>query len=50
LKRKEVEEKLRRAKKEGVLNIHPLVVRLLLHTSSLECAEEKVYNQKILFA
>jgi hypothetical protein len=42
---------LRRTKHEGMLNIQPLVVRLLLHSSSyLECAEGKAYNEKIQFA
>jgi hypothetical protein len=47
LKRTEVEEELRRIEREEVLNIQPLVVRSLPHSSSLECAEGKVYNEKI---
>jgi hypothetical protein len=34
-----------------MLNIQPLAIRLLPHSSSfLECAEGKVYNEKIQFA
>jgi hypothetical protein len=44
----EEEELLRRAMKEGMLNIQSLAVRSLLYSSSsLECAEGKVYNVKI---
>jgi hypothetical protein len=51
LKRTKVEEELKRAKKEGVLNIQSLAVRSLLHSSSSsECAEGKAYNEKIQFA
>jgi len=47
----EVEDKLKREKKERVVNIQPLTVRLLLHSSSSsECAEGKVYNENIQFA
>ncbi len=47
LKRTEVEEELKRTEK-GVLNIQPLVVRLLSHSSSSsECIKGKVYNEKI---
>jgi hypothetical protein len=49
LKRSEVEKELRRAKR-GVLNIQPLVVKLLLHSSSSsKCVKRKVYNEKIYF-
>ncbi len=50
LRRIKVEEELRRAKK-GMLNIQPLVVRLLSHSSSSsKCAKGKAYNEKIQFA
>jgi hypothetical protein len=50
LKRIEVEEELRRAKR-GVLNIQLLAIRLLPHSSSSsKCVEGKVYNVKIQFA
>jgi hypothetical protein len=50
LKKIEIEEELRRVKREGMLNILPLAVRLPPHSSSsLECAEGKVYNEKIQF-
>jgi hypothetical protein len=48
LRRKKVEEELKRAKKEKMLNIKSLVVKSPLHSSSsLECVEGKVYNEKI---
>ncbi len=48
LRRTKVEEELKRVKREGMLNIQPLDVRSLLHSSStLECAEGKAYNEKI---
>jgi hypothetical protein len=47
LKKIEVEEELRRAKR-GMLNIQPLAIRLSPHSSSSsECAEMKMYNEKI---
>ncbi len=50
LRRIEVEEELRRVEHEGVLNIQSLVARSLPHSSSsLQCAERKVYNEKIQF-
>jgi hypothetical protein len=50
VEKKEVEEELRRAKKEGVLNIQLLVIRSLPHSSSsLECVEGKTYNEKMQF-
>jgi DNA invertase Pin-like site-specific DNA recombinase len=37
-----------KAKKKGVLNIKPLVVKSLPHSSSsLECAKGKAYKEKI---
>jgi hypothetical protein len=49
LRRIEVEEELRRAKK-WVLNIQSLVVRSLPRSSSSsECVEGKAYNEKIQF-
>jgi len=51
LKRKEVEEKLTRIEREGMLNIQPLDVKSLPHSSSSsKCAKRKVYNEKIQFA
>ncbi len=48
LKITKVEEELKRAEREGMLNIQLLVVRSLPHSSpSLECVEGKVYNEKI---
>jgi hypothetical protein len=42
---------LKRVKCEGVLNIQLLVVRSLPHSSSSsECVEGKVYNEKMQFA
>jgi hypothetical protein len=39
---------LKIVKKEGVLNIEVLALRLPLHSSSLlECVKGKVYNEKI---
>jgi hypothetical protein len=49
LKRIKVEEELRKVEREGMLNIQPLVVRLLHLSSSLECAEGKTYNEKMQF-
>ncbi len=50
LRRTKVEEELRKAKHECVLNIQPLAVRSSLHSSSyLECVERKAYNGKIEF-
>jgi hypothetical protein len=47
LRRTKVEEELKKTQK-GVLNIQPLVIRLLLHSSSsLKRAEGKAYNEKI---
>jgi hypothetical protein len=51
LKRIELKEELRRVKHEGMLNIQLLTIRSLPHSSSSsECAERKVYNEKIQFA
>jgi hypothetical protein len=51
LKRTKVEEELRRAKIEGMLNIQPLAKGLPLHSSSFsDCVEGKAYNKKIQFA
>ncbi len=51
LKITKVEEELKRAERESMLNIQLLVVKSLLHSSSsLECVEGKVYNEKIQFA
>jgi hypothetical protein len=51
LKGTKVEQEFRRAKKEGMLNIQPLTIRLPLHSSSsLECAKGKAYNEMIQFA
>jgi len=48
LRKIEIEEELRKVKREGMLNILPLAIRLPPHSSSsLECAEGKVYNEKI---
>ncbi len=50
LKRTKLEKELRKAERR-MLNIQPLAIRLLLHSSSsLECAERKAYNEKIQFA
>jgi hypothetical protein len=47
LRRIEIEEELKRVKR-GVLNIQPLAIRSPSHSSSsLKCAEGKVYNEKI---
>ncbi len=49
LRRTEVKEELKRAKR-GVLNIQSLAIRSSSHSSSSsECAEGKVYNEKIHF-
>jgi hypothetical protein len=46
-----VEKELKSVEREGVLNIQPLDVRSLSHSSSSsECEEGKVYNEKIQFA
>jgi hypothetical protein len=46
----ELEEDLRRAKREGVLNIQSLTIRLQPHSSSFsKCVEGKVYKEKIQF-
>ncbi len=51
LRRTKVEQELRRAEKEGMLNIQPLTIRLPLHSSSSsKCAKGKAYNEKIQFA
>jgi hypothetical protein len=40
----------RRVESEGVLNIQPLAIRSLLHSSSFsKCAKRKMYNEKIQF-
>jgi hypothetical protein len=50
LKRTKIEEELGRIKRV-LLNIHWLVVRSPLHSSSSsKCAEGKLYNEKINFA
>jgi hypothetical protein len=50
LKEKEAKEELQRAKHEGVLNIQLLAIRSPPHSSSsLECQEGKVYNEKMQF-
>jgi len=50
LRRKEVEEELKIAKRKGLLNIQLLVIRSSPHSSSmLECVKGKVYNEKIQF-
>jgi len=49
LKKIEVEEEFRRAKR-GMLNIQPLAIRLSSHSSSSsKCAQGKAYNVKIQF-
>ncbi len=51
LRKTKVEEELKRVDREGVLNIQPLPIRSLSHSSSsLECAQGKVYNEKMQFA
>jgi hypothetical protein len=51
LKRTKVEEELKIAKREGLLNIQLLTIRSLLHSSSTsKCVKGKVYNKKIQFA
>jgi hypothetical protein len=48
LRRIEIEEELKKVKKEDMLNIQPLVIRSSLHSSSSsKCLERKVYNEKI---
>jgi hypothetical protein len=50
-KRTKIKVELRRAKCEGMLNIQPLAIRSLPHSSSFsECAKGKAYNEKIQFA
>jgi hypothetical protein len=45
-----VKEELRKAKCEGMLNIQPLIIRSLSHSSSSsECTKGKAYNEKIQF-
>jgi hypothetical protein len=49
-RRTEVEEELRKVERKGVLNIQLLVIRSPPHSSSSwECVEGKVYNEKIKF-
>jgi hypothetical protein len=51
LKRTKIKEELKKVKREGVLNIQPLTVRSLLHSSpSSKCVEGKAYNEKMQFA
>jgi len=51
LKRTKVEEELRIAEREGLLNIQLLVIRLSSHSSStLKFVKGKAYNKKIQFA
>ncbi len=51
LKRTKVEEELKIAKREGLLNIQSLTIRLSLHSSSTsKCVKGKAYNKKIQFA
>jgi hypothetical protein len=51
LRRTKIEEELKRTKREGMLNIQPLVVRSSPHSSSSsECVEGKAYNERIQFA
>jgi hypothetical protein len=51
LKITKVEEELKRVKNESMLNIQSLAISLLFHSSSsLECVEGKVSNEKIQFA
>ncbi len=50
VEKKEVEKELRRVERERVLNIQPLAMRSMLHSSSSsECAEGMTYNVKIQF-
>ncbi len=51
LRKNKIEEELRRTKREGMLHIQPLAIKLSLHSSSsLECAKRKAYNEKMQFA
>ncbi len=52
LGRTKVDEELRRVERKRALNIQPLAISSPSHSSSssLECAERKVYNEKIPFA
>ncbi len=51
MRRIEVEKDLKRAEREGLLNIQLLVVRSPPHSSSSsECVKGKVYNEKLKFA
>ncbi len=51
LKRTKVEKELKIAKREGLLNIQSLTLRLSLHSSSTsKCVKGKAYNKKIQFA
>jgi hypothetical protein len=46
--RTQVEEELRRAEREGMLNFQMLAIKLLLHSSSfLERLEGKAYNENL---
>jgi hypothetical protein len=46
----EIEEELNRVMRKDMLNIQPLAIRSLLHSSSSsKCAERKVYNETIQF-
>jgi hypothetical protein len=49
LRRIKAFEELKKTKRKDMLNIRPLVVRSLLHSSSLssKCAKGKMYNEKI---
>ncbi len=50
LRKKKAKKELKKVEGEGVLNIQPLVVRSLLHSSSsLKCAEKKAYNENVQF-
>jgi len=51
LGRTKIDEELKRVERKRALNIQPLAISSPLHSSSSsECAEGKVYNEKILFA
>jgi hypothetical protein len=50
LRRIELKEELKKVEREGMLNIQSLVVRSLSHSSSSsECVEGKMYNEKMQF-
>ncbi len=50
LKITEVEEELKRAKREGMLFIQPSAIRSPSHSSSFSnCVKGKAYNEKIQF-